>query len=80
MGILNQLPVDGKTAQKLTSEYINDPFKLASAIANQDISPMPPSRMSRTKSRASRFPLKPIFGGDMPPGLSLVTPFEEKKY
>ena len=81
MGLINELPINQKYAAKITDEHINDPFRLAQAITNQELEDAPSSRLSRAKSRhAAKFPHKPIFGGDLPPSLALVTPVDERKY
>lgn len=81
MGLINELPINQKYASKLTEEHLSDPFKLAKAITNQELEDAPSSRLSRANSRhATKFPHKPIFGGDIPPSLGLVTPVEERKY
>ena len=89
MGLINELPINLKNANKISENLIQDPFKLAQAINDSDyeedskaelsyFSP-PASKMQRLE-KSRQMPLKPIFGGDIPSSLSLVTPFEERKY
>ena len=48
-----------------------NPFQLAEALKQQKHVEF---------QRANKFPNKPIFGGDSPKSLSMVTPYEERKY
>jgi hypothetical protein len=41
MGLINELPINQKYASKITDEHINDPFRLAQAITNQELEDAP---------------------------------------
>ena len=91
MGLINELPINMGNAIKVNESHMKDPFKLAKVINDSDfeennnqtetqnIFAPPASRLQRLE-KSRQMPLKPIFGGDLPIGLSLVTPFEERKY
>eukprot|EP00347_Sterkiella_histriomuscorum_P009882 403339513 len=72
MGIVNDLPVNDRQAQRLNQNHLTNPFYLAAALKNK--------QLDEQKNGNNRLGRKFIYGGDIPTSVANVVPYHMQKY